>query len=109
MIAAIVELVDVPALVELYRAYTKRLGREFGFAARPDFIDAETIPFVDVTSGRMLAALEEQLREQGIRLLLARDVGQVRDVLRSATDDPSLTHVYPSVQAAVDAAQRKTP
>jgi len=221
VIAAIVELVDVPALVELYRAYTKRLGREFGFAARPDFIaavaallgvtvfdtlpglfigigvsllllvyrasrpyvavlgrelgpetepehgsefepgtggsysdidrhpgnlvdehiavlrvesglyfanadpvrsrilaaaqaegvtavvlDAETIPFVDVTSARMLAALEEQLRRQGVRLLIARDVGQVRDVLRSATDDPALTHVYPSVQAAVEAAQR---
>ena len=40
VIAAIVELVDVPALVELYRAYTRRLGREFGFAARPDFIAA---------------------------------------------------------------------
>ena len=40
VIAAIIELVDVPALVELYRAYTKRLGREFGFAARPDFIAA---------------------------------------------------------------------
>ena len=206
VIAAIVELVDVPALVDLYRAYSTRLGREFGFAARPDFIaaiaallgvtvfdtlpglfigiavsllllvyrasrpyvatlgleptgdgryrdidrhpenivpehvvvlrvesglyfanadpvrgrilaaakaddvtavvlDAETIPFVDVTSARMLAALEEQLREQGVRLLIARDVGQVRDVLRSATDDPALAHVYPSVQAAVDATQ----
>jgi len=69
-------------------------------------LDAETIPFVDVTSARMLAALEEQLRRQGVRLLIARDVGQVRDVLRSATDDPALTHVYPSVQAAVEAAQR---
>jgi high affinity sulfate transporter 1 len=207
VIAAIVELVDVPALVELYRAYSKRLGREFGFAARPDFIaavaallgvtvfdtlpglfigiaisllllvyrasrpyvatlglepgpdgrysdidrhpenitpeniavlriesglyfanadpvrsrildaaavdgitavvlDAETIPFVDVTSARMLAALEEQLREQGVRLLIARDVGQVRDVLRSATDDPALTHVYPSVRAAVEVVQK---
>ncbi len=206
VIAAIVELVDVPALVELYRAYSRRLGREFGFAARPDFIaavaallgvtvfdtlpglfigiavsllllvyrasrpyvatlglepagdgryrdidrhpenivpehvvvlrvesglyfanadpvrsrilaaaaaegitavvlDAETIPFIDVTSARMLAALEQQLGGEGVRLLIARDVGQVRDVLRSATDDPALAHVYPSVQAAVDAAQ----
>jgi SulP family sulfate permease len=209
VIAAIIELVDIPALVELYRAYSKRLGREFGFAARPDFIaaiaallgvtvfdtlpglfigiavsllllvyrasrpyvatlgresgpegrysdidrhpdnvapdhvavlriesglyfanadpvrnsilgaaaaegiaavvlDAETVPFVDVTSARMLAALEGQLRERGIRLLIARDVGQVRDVLRSATDDPALTHVYPSVRAAVEAVQKPT-
>jgi SulP family sulfate permease len=227
VIAAIVELVDVPALVELYRAYTRRLGSEFGFAARPDFIaalaallgvtvfdtlpglfigiavsllllvyrasrpyvatlgrepesgsepepgrdrrtspgsgpaagarysdidrhpdnivdehvavlrvesglyfanadpvrnrilaaataegvaavvlDAETIPFIDVTSARMLAALEEQLRDRGVRLLIARDVGQVRDVLRSVTDDPALAHVYPSVRAAVAAAGR---
>jgi sulfate permease, SulP family len=253
VIAAIVELVDVPALVELYRAYSKRLGREFGFAARPDFIaavaallgvtvfdtlpglfigiavsllllvyrasrpyvavlgrepgsepgavagvgagteagvgagagagvetrlgvgagagvgrevgaedeaggryrdidrhpeaivpehvavlrvesglyfanadpvrsrilaaaaangivavvlDAETIPFVDVTAARMLAALEQQLRERGVRLLIARDIGQVRDVLCSATDDPALAQVYPSVQAAVEAALR---
>jgi hypothetical protein len=53
----------------------------------------------------MLAALEQQLSARGVRLLIARDIGQVRDVLRSATDDPALTHVYPSVQAAVDAAQ----
>ena len=55
----------------------------------------------------MLAALEQELREQGVRLLIARDVGQVRDVLRSATDDPALAHVYPSVQAAVEAAARE--
>jgi sulfate permease, SulP family len=209
VIAAIIELVDVSALVELYRAYTKRLGREFGFAARPDFIaaiaallgvtvfdtlpglfigigvslllliyrasrpyvatlghepggqggysdidrhpdnvspdhvavlriesglyfanadpvrnsilgaaaaegitavvlDAETVPFVDVTSARMLAALEEQLRERGIRLLIARDVGQVRDVLRSVAEDPTFAHFYPSVQAAVEAAGRES-
>jgi len=34
----------------------------------------------------------------------ARDVGLVRDVLRTADDDPSLRHVYPTVQAAVAAA-----
>ena len=68
-------------------------------------LDAETIPFVNVTSARMLAALQEELRERGVRLLIARDVGQVRDVLASATDDPALAHVYPSVQSAVQAAQ----
>jgi Sulfate permease family len=40
VIAAVVELVDVPALVSMYRVYTRRLGREFGFVARPDFIAA---------------------------------------------------------------------
>jgi SulP family sulfate permease len=40
VIAAVVELVDIPALVQLYRAHTRILGRIYGFAARPDFIAA---------------------------------------------------------------------
>jgi len=40
VIAAVIELVDVPSLIKLYRAYSRRLGREFGFVARPDFIAA---------------------------------------------------------------------
>ena len=207
VIAAVIELVDFPALLVLYHAYTKRLGREFGFVARPDFIaalaallgvtvfdtlpglfigigvslllliyrasrpyvailgreprredrysdidrhpdnelpahvavlriesglyfanadairarilqaaqpnsikavviDAETIPFIDVTAARMLAALNQDLRRRNVRLLLARDIGQVRDVLSHAIDDEALTQVYPSVRAAVDEAQR---
>jgi anti-anti-sigma factor len=40
VIAAVVELIDVRALVDLYNTYTKRLGRQFGWVARPDFIAA---------------------------------------------------------------------
>lgn len=40
VIAAVVELVDFPALRALYRVYSKELGSDFGFAARPDFIAA---------------------------------------------------------------------
>jgi anti-anti-sigma factor len=208
VIAAVIELVDIPALITLYRAFTSRLGREFGFVARPDFIaaiaallgvtvfdtlpglfigisvsmllliyrasrpyvarlgrepgphgrysdvdrhpdnempphvavvrvesglyfanadairgrilhvaeedgitaiviDAETVPFIDVTAARMLAALDQDLRRREVRLLIARDIGQVRDVLRNVIDDPALTHVYPSVQSAVDEASRR--
>ncbi len=207
VIAAVIELVDVPALISLYRTYSRRLGREFGFVARPDFIaavaallgvtvfdtlpglfigitvslllliyrasrpyiatlgktpgpdghyrdierhpdarppehvavlriegglyfanadavrgqilkaatanetravvlDAETIPFIDVTASRMLADLSDELQHQGIQLLIARDIGQVRDVMRHVVDAPALTSVYPTVQAAIDAAQR---
>jgi SulP family sulfate permease len=67
-------------------------------------IGAETIPFIDVTAARMLAGLDQDLRRRGVRLLIARDIGQVRDVLRSVIDDAALTHGYPSVQTAVDAA-----
>ncbi|MGZ6869721.1 MAG: SulP family inorganic anion transporter [Frankiaceae bacterium] len=205
VIAAVIELVDVPALIALYRAYSRRLGREFGFVARPDFIaaiaallgvtvfdtlpglfigitvslllliyrasrpyvstlgktsepdghyrdidrhpdahipehvsvlriesglyfanadtvrarilkaaapdeihavvlDAETIPFIDVTSSRMLGELADELEHQDVRLLIARDIGQVRDILRHVIDNPALARVYPTVQAAVDAA-----
>jgi anti-anti-sigma factor len=204
VIAAVIELVDVRALVELYRAYSSRLGREFGFVARPDFIaalaallgvtvfdtlpglfigiavsllllvyrasrpyvatlgrtsgadghyrdidrhpdaqrpdhiavlrvesglyfanaeavrstileaasgdgiravvlDAETIPFIDVTASRMLADLAEELHHQHVALVIARDIGKVRDVLRHVVDNPALEQVYPTVQAAVDA------
>ena len=205
VIAAVIELVDIPALVSLYRTYTRRLGREFGFVARPDFIaaiaallgvtvldtlpglfigiavslllliyrasrpyvatlgktpgpdghyrdvdrhpdaqvpdhivvlrvesglyfanadsvrarilqaaaadqiraviiDAETIPLIDVTAARMLAELVDELRQREVRLLIARDIGQVRDVLSRTTESSGLTQVYPTIQAAVNAA-----
>jgi sulfate permease, SulP family len=205
VIAAVIELVDVPALISLYRTYSRRLGREFGFVARPDFIaaiaallgvtvfdtlpglfigitaslllliyrasrpyvatlgktagpeghyrdidrhpdarppdhiavlriesglyfanadnirnlilkaasaddvkaviiDAETMPFIDVTSARMLADLTDELHHRGIALLIARDIGQVRDVMRHVVEDTALSDVYPTVQAAIDAA-----
>ena len=204
VIAAVIELVDVPALVELYNAYTRRLGREFGWVARPDFIaavaallgvtifgtlaglfigigvslllliyrasrphvavlgrtpgpdgayrdidrhhdarppdgivvvriesglyfanadnvrsrildiaaaedvhavilDAETTPFVDISAARMLVALHKELRDRGVRLLLARVVGQVRDLLECTSEDRDLTASYPTIGAAVDA------
>jgi MFS superfamily sulfate permease-like transporter len=67
-------------------------------------LDAGTIPFVDVTAARMLGELAGDLRRRGIQVLIVRDVGQVRDLLGREARDPALQHVYPSVQAAVDAA-----
>jgi sulfate permease, SulP family len=40
VIAAVIELVDVGALIRLYQVYTRRLGEAYGVAARPDFIAA---------------------------------------------------------------------
>jgi hypothetical protein len=78
----------------LYFANADTIRAQILQAAKSDQIyavvlDAETIPFV--------------------RLLVARDVGQVRDVMRHVADDPALTHVYPTVQAAVDAASSGRP
>lgn len=206
VVAALVGLVDVRVFIRLYRIYTRRLGRAYGVAARPDFIaalaallgvtvfstltglfigigaslilllyrvsrprvarlgkvpgtddqyanveghpgnlpppgiaivrveaglffanaelvskrlheassgdavkavvlDAETMPFLDVTAVSMLDQAEKDLRRKGVRLLVARDIGPVRDVLRAAGADQALTYVYPSVQAAVESVE----
>jgi high affinity sulfate transporter 1 len=208
VISALIDLVDVPSLVRLYRLHTAGLSRIYGFAARVDFIsalaalfgvlifdtlpglfigivvsltlllyrasrpnvavlgqvpgttgdfgdiqrnvrrqpvpgvvvlriesglffanadavekhvlahavdgtkaiiiDGETMPFIDVTAAEMLETLAENLERDGIQLLLARDVGQVRDVLgRQAkldTSQPVTIQTYPTVRAAVTAA-----
>ena len=207
VIAAVIELVDFPALAALYRVYTRRLGRYYGVAARPDFIaavaallgvlifgtlpglfigiaislllliyrashphiavlgkvpgttgqygdlerhpenqqlpgivilrvesglffanadavrqsvrahaaqagtrvvvlDAETAPTIDVTAVHMLAELTQSLEREGVRLLVTRQIGQVRDVVRQVATDTTPEGVYPTVQAAVQAAQQ---
>ncbi|HTS72655.1 MAG TPA: SulP family inorganic anion transporter, partial [Gaiellaceae bacterium] len=206
VISALIDLVDIPTLIRLYKLHTSGLGRIYGFAARPDFIsalaalfgvlifdtlpglfigigvsialllyrasrpniavlgkvpgsdtdwsdvrrnadnkpvpgvavlrvesglffanadairkdvlahaadgtkavvlDGETVPFIDVTAAQMLAAVAEDLERDGIQLLLARDVGQVRDILKrqeKGRQFPTI-HAYPTVQDAVDAA-----
>ena len=75
-------------------------------AARPGthavVLDAETVPFVDVTAVRMLVELADTLETAGVRFAIAHDIGQVRDVLdREAAADA--IPVYASVQAAVEA------
>jgi len=67
VIAAAMQLVDIPALVDLYNTYTKRLGRQFGWVARPDFIAAfaallgvtifETLPGLFIGIGVSLVLL----------------------------------------------------
>jgi high affinity sulfate transporter 1 len=204
VIAAVIELIDVPALVELHGTYTRRLGRQFGWVARPDFVaavaallgvtvfgtlpglfigigvslllliyrasrpyvavlgrtpgpdgtfhdldshpdarspdgvvvlrvesglyfanaenvrsrilalgagegvrgvvvDAETTPFVDVSAARMLVAAHDELRSRDVPLVLARAVGQVRDVIGCVTDERDLIASYPTIAEAVDA------
>jgi SulP family sulfate permease len=66
-------------------------------------LDAETIPYVDVTAARMLVQLDDELRRRGVRLVVARDIGQVRDVLRRTEADGPLLTAYPTVRQAVEA------
>jgi SulP family sulfate permease len=61
-------------------------------------LDCATVPALDVTAARMLNELSAQLHKRGIRLVVARDVGQVRDVLTRYGENPA--H-FPTVRAAV--------
>lgn len=212
VIAALIELVDIPSLVGYYRVWTRRLGSIYGPAARADFIaalaaffgvlvfdtlpglfigivvslllllyrasrpnvavlgrvpgasrhwgdvarhseneqmagvvvlrvesglffanadhvreaverhtsgegvyavvlDAQTVPFVDVTASRMLDELREALSGRGIAMFLARDVGQVRDVLKRSRPDDGAGEgrIFATVEEAVEAASQATP
>ncbi len=65
-------------------------------------LDAEAIPFVDVTAARMLVALRRELERRGLALHVAHDLGQVRDVLRASGEMDDAVH--PSLEQAVAAA-----
>ena len=72
--------------------------------ARAVVLDAETTPSIDVTGARMLADLAQDLGRQDTDLLVARDLGQVRDVLQRAEVPGIAVGVHPTVDAAVHAA-----
>jgi SulP family sulfate permease len=80
--------------------------RSVGGGVRAVVLDAQTMPFVDVTAARMLNDLRQDLASEGISLLLARDVGQVRDVMRSSRPDGATgeDRVFATVEEAVEAA-----
>ncbi|MEV0646646.1 SulP family inorganic anion transporter [Phytomonospora sp. NPDC050363] len=80
--------------------------RELAEGAHAVIVDAETMPFIDVTGAQMLAELGARLKADGVTLSIARDIGQVRDVLRRTDTDPAALSVYPTVREAVDAARR---
>jgi hypothetical protein len=67
-------------------------------------LDCETTPFVDVTATAMLTELARDLAREQARLYVAKSIGQVRDVFRTSGVADVLGQVYPSVDAAVDAA-----
>ena len=77
-------------------------------AAGAHAVVLETIPYVDVTAAQMLDDLGDDLRRDGVTLLIARDVGRVRDVIaRSAVPEPGGAHRYATVAAAVAALTRR--
>ncbi|WP_244927961.1 SulP family inorganic anion transporter [Nocardioides sp. W7] len=60
-------------------------------------VDGRTSPAIDVSAVDMLVQLKADLARQGVDLVLAQEVGQVRDVLRRASD-----HGEPAIFPTVD-------
>ena len=75
-------------------------------ARRAVVLDAgDRSPFIDVTAADMLAQLADDLERRGVDLLIAHDVGQVRDVLRRSGAAVEPKRVYPGLQEAIEAAR----
>ena len=79
----------------LFFANAEPVARQIrGTAKRPDVhtivIDAETVPFIDVTAAQVLEQVARDLGADGVRVVIARNVGQVRDVIHAAPGDSIL-------------------
>ncbi|GAA2074210.1 SulP family inorganic anion transporter [Aeromicrobium tamlense] len=66
-------------------------------------IDAETTPFIDVSGASMLVELRDELALRGIRLRLAGQTGQVRDIIRTSRTGQPVFSVHATVDDAVRA------
>ena len=82
------------------RAVVRRRAAAEG--VRAVVLDLETVPFVDVTAASSSSSRPIISAAVGVQLLVARDVGQVRDVLRTAGEGGE--RVFPTVGQAVAAA-----
>lgn len=89
------------ANAEHVRSTVREAAAEPG--TRAVVLDMEATPSVDVTAVRMLAELREDLRVRGSRLVLARDLGQVRELMHRELGEESAADVYPTVGEAVRA------
>ncbi|WP_250030219.1 SulP family inorganic anion transporter [Paractinoplanes maris] len=66
-------------------------------------LDAQAVPFVDMTAAGALGELSHELGRDDVRLLIAAGIGQVRDLLDRSGEDTELP-VYPGIEDAVAAA-----
>jgi hypothetical protein len=65
--------------------------------------DLKSAPIVDITATRTVAELGGGVCAQGLRLVIAHDLGQVRDVVAKSDLAANIDGVYPTVAAAVAA------
>ncbi|MET0910511.1 MAG: SulP family inorganic anion transporter, partial [Ilumatobacteraceae bacterium] len=67
-------------------------------------LDAESVPFIDFTSVRMLDEVAADLARNGCRLIVAHDLGQVGDLLGEHSD--SAISIFPTITAAIASVTR---
>lgn len=106
------DALEVPGTVVLrleaaiFFANAEEIRKEVIGSIRPDtravVLDVETVPYIDVTGVYMLRSLYEELRRRQIRLAVARDVGQVEDMMRATGLAGLLADSYVSIDQAVD-------
>jgi sulfate permease, SulP family len=70
-------------------------------SVRAVVLDAQSVPAIDVTAADMLTALQAELAARGVQLLIARDVGQVRDVLEHSAAADLSQDIHPTVRDAI--------
>jgi sulfate permease, SulP family len=68
-------------------------------------LDCETMPSIDVTAARMLNQLAADFRRRGVRLVLAGEIGQVRDMLAAVSGPDGSPEYHRTVRDAVDSAR----
>jgi MFS superfamily sulfate permease-like transporter len=95
------------ANAEFIRTHIRGLAAKEG--TRAVIIDAETIPFIDITSVRMLDELGEDLASTGVRFALAKDIGQVRDLLPSMLERETSRCTTPIDEAVTAMTAEKGP
>jgi MFS superfamily sulfate permease-like transporter len=71
-------------------------------------LDCETMPFVDVTAARMIDQLATDLGKRGVRLIVAGEIGQVRDMVAAVSRDGAPEY-HRTISEAVAAAQAADP
>lgn len=71
-------------------------------------LDLASVPVIDVSAVDMLVELHADLQRRQVTLCVARDIGQVRDVLQTAGGTDLLDRVFPTADDAVNQLTRPT-
>jgi MFS superfamily sulfate permease-like transporter len=127
VIAAVIELVDIPTMVSLYKVWSRQLGGIYGWAARTDFLAAlaallgvlifDTLPGLVIGVGVSILLLLDRASRPNVAHLARESTGAWLDVRRhpDLAPDPAVPvlrvesglffanadHVHDAVRAAV--------